>query len=85
MKITLEPTEEFFRTDDGFPVRAWRGTTDKGTPVIAFIAAISAPEGRDHSELEAELKTIPGPNISKKAVRDDSYSEEDQMYRDNVK
>jgi hypothetical protein len=70
MKITLEPTEEFFRTDDGFPVRAWKGNTDKGRPIIAFIAAISSQDGFDHSELERELKTIPGPNVSKTAVRD---------------
>jgi hypothetical protein len=29
LRLSLEPTEEFFRTDDGYPVRAWTGTTDK--------------------------------------------------------
>ena len=61
MKITLEPTADLFRTDDGIPVRAWRGTTDRGTHVIAFIAAIAAPAGEDQSELLAELREIPGP------------------------
>jgi hypothetical protein len=61
--------QKVFRTDEGFPVRAWKGQTDKGTPVIAFVAAISSPDGYDHSELERELKTIPGPNVSQTEVR----------------
>jgi hypothetical protein len=68
LKITLGPTEEFFRTDEGFPVRAWKGTTDQGTPIIAFIAGISAQDGFDYSKLEAELKSIPGPNVSQTKI-----------------
>src|SRR5258706_83264 len=43
--------------------------SDKGTPVIVFIAAVCSPDGYDHSELEVELKTIPGPNVSQTEVR----------------
>ena len=64
LKITLEPTEEFFRTKDGSPIRAWKGTTHQGTPILAFIAAICVEEGFNHAQLEAELKSIPGPNVS---------------------
>jgi hypothetical protein len=62
LKLTLEPTTKFFRTDDGYPVRAWIGSTSGGCKVVAFISAISAAEGQDHSELARELEAIPGPN-----------------------
>ena len=68
MKLTVEPTEEFFRTDEGVPVRAWKGQTDAGTPVIAFIAAIAAPDGVDQADLARELREIPGPNIGHVAI-----------------
>lgn len=61
MKITLEPTAEFFVTDEGYPVRAWTGATDRGTRVVAFVAAICAPGDQDQSQLEGELREIPGP------------------------
>ncbi len=64
MKMTLEPTPEFFLTDDGFPVRCWVGHTDAGTPVIAFISAIAVPDGageEQHAALRRELVSIPGP------------------------
>ena len=63
MRITLEPTAQFFRTAEGIPVRLWTGSSDQGTPLVAFIAAVAAPEGCDQSQLEAELKQIPGPNV----------------------
>jgi hypothetical protein len=40
MRLTLEPTEEFFMAGEVM-VRAWKGTDDKGKPVVAFIAAVS--------------------------------------------
>jgi len=61
VKITLEPTAEFFRTDEGFPVRAWIGTTDQGTRITAFIAAIASRADDDQAQLQAELEEIPGP------------------------
>ncbi len=61
MKITIEPTEQFFHTDEGYPVRAWTGSTDLGTNIIAFISAIAVRDDQDASQLEAELKEIPGP------------------------
>ncbi len=70
MKITIEPTAEFFNTDDGYPVRLWTGTTDKGTRVLAFVAAICAPAGTDHNDLQAELVEIPGPQVGQVLHRD---------------
>lgn len=71
MKLTLEPTERFFRTDEGIPVRAWTGETEQGTKVVAFIAALAVPEGEDQSQFERELHEIPGPNIGRVALRED--------------
>jgi hypothetical protein len=68
VKLTIEPTADFFVTDEGYPVRAWRGTTDRGTRVIAFISAICSDDG-DQSELERELQAIPGPNVAMVDVR----------------
>jgi hypothetical protein len=45
LQLTLEPTEHFVKTDEGIPVRAWTGHTNRGTPVTAFIAALSVPDG----------------------------------------
>jgi hypothetical protein len=72
MKLTLEPTPEFFCTDEGIPVRAWTGSTEEGTLVIAFIAAICVPESASeehHERFRRELVTIPGPNMTGVAVR----------------
>lgn len=52
-------------------MRAWTGETDQGTKVVAFIAAIAAPEGEDQSQLERELKSIPGPNIGRVEMREE--------------
>jgi len=39
MKITVEPTGEFFAAEN-VTVRAWRGTDEAGAEVIALVAAI---------------------------------------------
>lgn len=70
MQLIIEPTAEFFRTDDGYPVRMWTGRTDQGTRVLAFISAICSPEGDDQRQLAAELKEIPGPQISHVMMRE---------------
>jgi hypothetical protein len=69
VKITLEPTEESFRSDEGFPVRVWRGHTCTGIAVIAFIAAVTVPEDTDREAFERELRSIPGPNTAAVAMR----------------
>lgn len=40
MKITLEPTEEFFAAKD-ILIRAWRGTDENGADVVAFVAGVA--------------------------------------------
>jgi hypothetical protein len=61
VKITIAPTEEYFRTEEGFLVRLWHGTMDNGSSVIAYMAAIAlAPEGAAIARAEA-MVPIPGP------------------------
>jgi hypothetical protein len=61
VKITIAPTEEYFRTEEGFLVRLWHGTVDNGSSVMAYIAAIAlSPEGAALAKEEA-MVPIPGP------------------------
>ncbi len=39
MKLTIEPTDDFYLVE-GTRCRAWSGTDDAGTPVVAVIASI---------------------------------------------
>jgi hypothetical protein len=54
-QITVTPTKEFFNATD-ILVRAWEGTTEAGEPVVAFIAAVTAPDGSMPS-----LAPVPSP------------------------
>jgi hypothetical protein len=74
LQLTLDPTEHFFKTDEGIPVRAWTGHANRGTPVTAFIAALSAPEGHG-DELAAQLKEIPGPQIGQVQFKEEQREE----------
>lgn len=69
MRLIIDDTPEFFRTDEGYPVRAWRGKTASGISVIAFVAAIAVTEDADRAEFERELKAIPGPLTGKVTIR----------------
>jgi len=42
MKITIEPTDELYESPiDGKPMcRIWKGTTDKGTAIKAYVFSI---------------------------------------------
>lgn len=50
MKIIIENTQEFveLRNDVGvsIPARVWRGETDDGVPLVAFVLAVS-PQTHD--------------------------------------
>jgi hypothetical protein len=53
MKITIEPTRETYNAqinDTTVPVRMWRGRTDDGIEIEAYILAI-APVSRIEAEL----------------------------------
>lgn len=58
MQITIENTPEVMHAN-GLPVRVWLGKTGRGTPVLALITRIAAPDGDDAGELERELSEAP--------------------------
>ena len=60
MKLTLEPTAEIERVQ-GVPHRVWRGVTDKGVEVRAYVAVVQ-PQTNDAEQLadfERELREMP--------------------------
>jgi hypothetical protein len=62
MKLTLEPTDRF-ETIDGRPHRVWKGTNETGTPVLAYVRAVS-PQTHDEAAIAAfdrELLALPQP------------------------
>ena len=73
LQLTLEPTEHFFKTDEGIRVRAWTGHTNRRTPVTAFIAALSAPEGHS-AALADQLCEIPGKQIGQVKIETDDQT-----------
>lgn len=61
MKITISPTQEFFRTEEGFLVRLWHGSTDSGAQVFAYVAAIAISAQQEPLLRESAIAPIPGP------------------------
>lgn len=60
MKLTLEPTADIERVQ-GVPHRVWRGRTDRGVEVLAWIAIVQ-PQTHDPEALaafERELEAMP--------------------------
>ena len=59
MKLIIEATERITNLD-GVKVRAWKGTTERGVPVVVFVHRIAVDNSRDSAELDAELlETMP--------------------------
>ena len=59
MRITLEPTEHMFHTDESLLVRAWKGTDETGAHVVAFITAIAVTGDRK----VPDLMPLDGPGL----------------------
>ena len=58
MKLTIEATEHLTNLD-GVKVRAWKGTTERGVPVVVFVHRI-AVDNSHSAELDRELvETLP--------------------------
>ncbi len=58
MKVTLESTSEhqILKTPDGsVPARVWKGTTESGIVVHAYISALFATSVEDTERLEREI------------------------------
>jgi hypothetical protein len=56
MKLTIEPTEDFFVADDVM-VRMWTGTDDNGTPVVALVAAVAVNDGSPRATTTGRLSS----------------------------
>lgn len=57
MKISIESTPEIVQIN-GCPCRAWKGETDEGVEVVAFIHRIVPERGRE-AAFERELLEYP--------------------------
>jgi hypothetical protein len=61
MKLTIEPTRDFFMCGEVM-VRMWTGRTDSGEPVSALVACVVAEA--ESAELTRALVSIPEPEQS---------------------
>lgn len=61
MKVTIEPTEEFFMAGDVM-VRMWHGTTADGEPVVAFVAGVMLMSDASAVAESLGLVSIPPPD-----------------------
>lgn len=52
MKLTIEPTKDWIRTEEGALCRVWRVTDGSA---LVFVAAVAVPDGQPVSEFEREL------------------------------
>jgi len=55
--MTIVSTEEITKIG-GVPVRAWIGTTEKGTQCTVFVRAVEVESEADNGEFERELLEI---------------------------
>jgi hypothetical protein len=57
IRLMIVSTEEI-TTLDGVPVRAWIGTTEKGTECTVYVRAVRVETEADNGEFERELLEI---------------------------
>ncbi len=58
MRLLLEPTE-VLQVYRGITCRLWRGRTDAGVPVFAFVAGVAVHRDHEQAELQAGLMEAP--------------------------
>jgi hypothetical protein len=58
MKAAIESTD-VITTVDGQPARVWKGTTEQGTPFLAFIARCTVEDPHDVTEFEDLQSKVP--------------------------
>lgn len=54
MEITLKPTSSIVPINEA-PTRIWKGWTDTGVAVVAFVAVVGAPDPKHSAEFLARL------------------------------
>lgn len=57
MKLTLEATPDTTRVQ-GTPARIWKGKTESGIDVTAYICLIQVHKDDDTSQFERELRAV---------------------------
>ena len=65
MKIYLEPTPELYLAPINgvdVPVRIWRGATNSGLPIEAYVLSITPDNDDDSPLLKAELPAFMKPS-----------------------
>lgn len=66
MRITLETSDDMVELEyEGarVPARVWKGTTEGGVELHAFVLALAVDNAADASEFERELIAIPLPTV----------------------
>lgn len=65
MKATLSPTSELFLAcinGVNVPTRIWRGTTEGGIQIEAYILSVTPVSKQDHGMLKSELPDFMKPS-----------------------
>ena len=60
MKMTIEPTPDFFMAGDVM-VRMWTGTDQEGRPVVAMVAGFGLSDGSAREPILPGMVSIPPP------------------------
>jgi hypothetical protein len=55
VKLTIEPTKDWIRTEEGALCRVWRVVDGSA---LVFVAAVAVPDDQDVTEFERELIEI---------------------------
>lgn len=58
MKATLESTDRIITVGAGLPARIWEGTTESGTPFLAFITHLEPIKDSDKPKFIAEMSDM---------------------------
>lgn len=58
MKLVLDSTDMVARID-GVAVRVWKGTTEGGVEVVAYVHQLAVQHGKDAPLFDAEVKQLP--------------------------
>jgi len=59
MKLTIESTEELAMLAPGVEARVWKGTTERGIEVYAFVACVAVDAWCDQEDFQRELVERP--------------------------
>ena len=69
MTATMHPTDKVIEFN-GVPARIWEGTTDQGTPIMAFITRVTPGEctQAQADEFREALQEVKAPSVAAKSI-----------------